>query len=221
VTLGISQGSTTSTESSIVYTVGTGNKLLLLSKDASNALLSGHAIQQANVAYSESGFTGSSVYHRFHTTAVTSQVYDDVRVGQYTFNGSGGVSEVRDQNSGGMVDLDIMRTGTYTLASTGYLTISGANSNQPNFYLYGPGSGFGVDGSLGIGFYTLLEQTAPSGGFSASALAGTRFVLGTVSPLAYSVNPTNNYPQTECGTIDFGSGGTLTGTTDTVQAPGS
>jgi len=221
ITLGITQGSNTATVTFIAYAVGAGNKLLLLSTDASNALLAGQAIQQANITYSQSGFTGSSVYHKFHTTSVTAPVYDDIRVGQYTFNGAGGVNEVRDQNSGGMVSLDLTRTGTYTVSSSGYLTISGLNTNTPNFYLYGPGSGFGLDGALGIGFYTMLGQTVPSGGFSASALAGTSFALGTVSPLAYNINPTHNYPQTESGTLQFGSGGMLTGTTDTVQAPGS
>jgi len=222
LTLAGSQSGQTQTINAVVYVVGTGNKLLLITSDASKGLLAGQALQQTQSTFQTSDLSGGAVYREVRTTSPSSPpLYDDVRVGRYGFNGSGQVGEIRDENAGGTITLGTTKSGTYTVSSSGYLTLTGTNSNAPNFYLYAPNAGFGLDASGGVGFYTMTAQNAPSGGFSASTLAGNTFSFGTIAPAAYSTSgSSNNYPQIEIGVADFAAGGTVTGTTDAVQAPG-
>jgi len=205
----------------VVYVVGTGNKLLLLSNTASSygtPLLAGQAIQQTQTSFTASSLNGGAVYREIRTTAPsTPPIYDDVRVGQYSFNGSGGVNETRDENSGGVLTLDATASGTYTVSSSGYVSIAGLNSHPPNFYLYAPNAGFGLDASSGIGFYTMLAQNPPSGGFTNATLTGD-FSFGTIFPTAY--NASSTYPQVLTGTAVFSGVSAVTITEDEVIAPG-
>jgi hypothetical protein len=205
----------------IVYVVGTGNKLMLLSNTASSSapLLYGHAMQQTQTSFTASSLNGGAVYREIRTTAPsTPPIYDDVRVGQYSFNGSGGVNETRDENAGGVITLGSTATGTYTVSSSGYLSVAGINTHPPNFYLYAPNAGYGLDSSSGIGFYTMLAQNTPVGGFTSSALTGA-FSLGSIFPTAYSAS--GSYPTIVSGAAVFSSGGsTVILTGDQVAAPG-
>lgn len=222
LTLAIQQGDQTKTLNFVTYLVGTGNKVLLLSTDASVALLAGQADQQTQSTFLTSDLSGGAVYREVRTTDPASlPVYDDVRIGRYGFNGSGQVSEIRDENSGGSITLADTRSGTYTVTSLGYLTVTGTTSNAPNFYLYAPNSGFGLDASPGVGFHTMLAQTAPGGGFSSSTLTGNSFAYGSIFPAAYATGGPNNYPQLQIGAVSFASGGVLSGSSDSVEAPGS
>jgi hypothetical protein len=222
LTLAVSNGSQTESVSFVVYMIGAAGKLLLLSTDASGSLLVGQAYQQTQSSFQASDLSGGAVYRETRTTSPTSSpLYDDVRVGRYGFSGSGSVGEIRDENSGGVITLAATKSGTYTVSNLGYLTITGTSSNAPNFYLYAPNAGFGLDASGGIGFYLMLAQEKPSGGFATSTLSGSNFSFGTIAPVAYNVSSSSNpYPVIQTGAVIFDSNGTLTGTSDSVAAPG-
>ena len=222
LTIAIVQGEETKTISFVTYVLATGSKMVLLSTDSSVALLAGQADQQTQSTFHTSDLNGGAVYREVRTTNPESlPVYDDVRIGRYNFNGSGQVGEIRDENAGGTITLADTRSGTYTVSSSGYLTVTGTNREAPNFYLFTPNAGFGLDASPGVGFHTMLAQSAPGGGFSASTLSGNSFAFGTIAPAAYGTGGASNYPQTQVGAVTFVSGGVLSGNSDGVEAPGT
>jgi hypothetical protein len=204
----------------VFYLIGTGQEFVTLSTGTgSGGVVTGTGLRQTTTSFTASDVTGSAVYRANGTTnPTTTPVGDDVRVGQYTF-GSSSVAETYDENSGGTISLDQTASGTFTIASNGYLSLSGVSGNA-NFYLYSQDSGFGVDASNGAEFYYMEQQAAPSGGFTTAGLAGSTFSFGTIFPAAYNSSGSNSYPITEAGVVSFGSGGALTGTEDRVTAPG-
>ena len=213
----------------IVYTLGltSGNNLLMLGAGTGNngGMFVGRAVQQSQTTFTSLG--ASSVFREIKTTNPASvPVYDGVTVGQLTWTSTsstaGTLSGIADENAGGTISLANTGSYAYTLTPSGYLTLSG--SNPSHYYLYAPGSGFGMDATVGIDFDVMQAQTVPSGGFSASTVIGNSFAAGTIYPAAYntSLSSSNgNYPQIEADALTFNSAGTLSGTSDGVEAPGT
>jgi hypothetical protein len=149
---------------------------------------------------------------------------DDVQIGQFGLNGSGGISYIADENDGGTITAPSgFASANYSVSSLGYLTITNAGNHPASFYLYAPGGGFGLDGSSEVGFWYLAPQTVPNGGFTSSSLSGS-FGAGTVTPVAYSTSGAGNtsgssYPQMFDAAVSF-SPGTVSLTQDQVKAPG-
>jgi hypothetical protein len=209
----------------ITYVVGTGNKLLMLSSsNQTEPLLSGQAMLQTTTSYTTANVKATGVYRADGTTDPTqAQVNDRAEVGQLSFDGSGNASVVDDANSGGNIKTPASGgtgTATYAVSSTGYLTLNaGAGNTAPNFYLYAPGSGFGLDASTGVKSYYMAAQTVPAGGFTNSGVAGS-YSFGTVSPTVYHVSGGgSSYPQILEGTVALASGAEAVAI-DLVSAPG-
>ena len=223
-------GSGSSAASFVTYVAGNGNMLLLLSADNINTgtLLFGRAQQQTMTSFTTANVQSTSVVGGIgaayvSTSSTTGTLVDDVTIGEVNINGSGGLSVILDQNSGGTITSTTTGTGTYTVSSLGYMQVSGVGNHSPNFYLYAPGAGFGMTGDPKLTTLSLLPQTIPSGGFTTSSFSGN-YALGTIPPVAYSasgagVTSGNAFPYVTDGTIVAGAG-TLSLTQDDTQAPG-
>lgn len=214
-------GSGASATPFVIYLVGTGNEVLILSADNVNTgtLLVGQGMQQTTTSFTAASLNGPSVFREIGADANNSPVTDDVGVGQLSFNGSGAVSGLADMNDGGILSGPNTLSANYTVSSIGYVQVSGGTGKHPpNFYFYAPGSGFGLDGSGSVDLYFLSAQTVPSGGFTNASLTGS-YAVGTLDPAAYNGTGSNQYPQILDATVTFGSG-TLSITSDNVSAPG-
>jgi hypothetical protein len=223
-------GSGSSSASFVTYVAGNGNMLFMLSADNINTgtLLFGRAQQQTTTSFTTANAKATSVLAGIGAAFVSSgssggNLVDDVTVGQVSFDGSGGLGVVLDENSGGTIKTTMTGTGTYTVSSLGYVQVAGVGSHSPSFYLFAPGAGFGLTGDPKVTTMDLLPQTIPSGGFTSSSLSGN-YSLGTNPAVAYSasgagVTSGNAFPFVMDGTIVAGVG-TLSLTQDQDQAPG-
>jgi hypothetical protein len=203
----------------VIYPVGTGNKLFLLSLSDvnTNTLFSGEAIQQTASSFTTANVKSTSVFRSSGADPSKSPATDFVQVGQLSLDGNGNLSATLDANDGGTVSGPSISTATYSVSPIGYLTLGNTGSNPPRIYLSGPGSGFALDSSQSVSLYYLAAQTVPSGGFTATSMSGN-YAIGTISPAAYS-NGASQYPQIFDGFVSF-SPGTVTITEDAVSVPG-
>jgi hypothetical protein len=204
----------------VFYVVGTGGKLLMLTADNVNTgtLLSGQAIQQTTTNFTTANAKASAVFRSSGNDPSASPATDDVEVGQIVFDGAGNVTALVDENDGGTVTGPQAQSANYSVTSIGYLTLTNTGKHAPAFYLYAPGSGFGLAGNQSVPLSYLQAQTVPSGGFSSSSVSGS-YAVGTITPAAYNSGGTQQYPQLLSATVSF-SGGTLSITSDNVNAPG-
>jgi hypothetical protein len=208
----------------VTYVVGSGNQLFLMTFNASTngtgPLLIGTAIEQTTTTFTTASVKGTSVVWSDGTTDPTvSPIKDQVHISQLSLDGSGNQTLTLDKNTGGTVSGPTVNSGTYTVTSAGYLTISGGNG--PFFYLYAPNAGFGLDNQTSVDAYTMVAQTIPSGGFTTSSLSGN-YALGTLFPASYNATATSSVktnPQVLTGQGDFTTG-TFPLTNDSDTAPG-
>ncbi|MBV8629913.1 MAG: chitobiase/beta-hexosaminidase C-terminal domain-containing protein [Silvibacterium sp.] len=203
----------------VIYPFGNSDRFFMLSSATSNnQLLVGQANQQTTTSYTAAGLKGTAIYRSNGTTKPTSgaALAESVEVGQVSFDGNGGVSITYDQNDGGAIALDQQGQNTYTVSSSGYLQISGGK-HPPNFYLFAPGSGFGLQGDGGVHFYFATSQPVPASGYTNGFLANNSYAYGSLYPSAYSAS--GDYPTTEAGAVTFESGGVLQSIQDLGRAP--
>ena len=218
----------------VVYMTGNGTQLFLLSQNASSSattpLLAGKALIQLTSTYTTASVAGDGVFRGNGTTDPNSPPLADAgEVGQFTFDGAGNATFIADSNTGGNISpaSSNVHSGTYTVSSPGYLQIGGG-SNAPNFYLFAPGGGFGLDNTNNVGFYYMVPQTIPSGGFTNANLSTNltgSYALGTVFPSAYNISNMllengAQYPSIFSAEINFTSGA-FTVIQDAVEAPGT
>lgn len=215
----------------VFYVAGSGTniKVLLLSASNINAdtVLLGQAQEQTTSSFTTANVKGPAVLLGIgadNVSSTSTPLYvDDAVVGEVNLNGSGSISVLIDENDGGTIESTVSGTGTYSVSSLGYVTLSGVGNHSPSFYLYAPGAGFGLTGDTGVQFLYLQPQTIPSGGFTDTSISGN-YALGTIPPVAYSANGTgttsgNPFPSVTEGTLVAGTS-TLALTQDQNQAPG-
>jgi hypothetical protein len=211
----------------IIYEFGSGNGFFMLSSSNinSNTLLAGYAMQQTQTNFTTSNVAAKGAFREDGLDVSSGSGVDSAQIGQLGFDGSGNLTYISDQNDGGGVTTASgVLNANYTVTSLGYLTVQNAGANGvPNFYLYGPGAGFGLDASNAVGLWVMSRQTG-AGSFSTSSLSGG-YAVGTVTPLAYSssgagVSSNSPYPSVFDATATFNSG-TISLTQDEVQSPGT
>jgi hypothetical protein len=215
----------------IFYVVGSGSKLMLLSQSSTGSLplFAGEADQQTVTSFTTTNAAGSGIFYAVGATYLggtgSSTIYGDKgQVGQLTFSSSGTATFLVDVNSAGTVTTASgFSSASYTVSSLGYVQLPGAGSQQPNFYLYAPGAGFGLDSSNSANFFVLSPQTG-AGAYTTSSVSGN-FGIGTVYPAAY--NPTgtdttsgDQYPGVFSASANFNSSGTVSLVEDQIIAPG-
>ena len=206
----------------ITYEFGNNYLFLMSANDSVNPLLLGNATPQTLTTFTTANIKGSGV---FRSDGAPSATADDMQVGVLTYNGSGTITFIADENSAGTITTpSAVQSANYAVSSLGYVTISGAGSNTVNFYLYAPGGGYGTSSSNEVDFWTMVPQTVPSGGFTSASLSGA-YSAGTVPTASYSTSGAGTsgaqaYPQVADLWLSFGSG-TLSYTQDQDQPPGT
>ena len=232
--INVTYQSSTYTLPYVIYEYGNGTGFVMLGSANVNSgvvgLEAGYAVQQTLTTFTAAAAAGAGVFRADLPTGDTGSgtgfvgngLADNDSIGQFTFSSGGVVTYVSDQNSAGTLTTAANgnATGNFTVVSPGYLTLQNAGNQPPNFYMYAPGGGFGLDSSGG--FWAMVPQTIPVGGFTSASLSGA-YGVGTVDPLGYSNTGSplggGPYPNVFIATGTFGSG-TVGLVQDTDYAPG-
>jgi hypothetical protein len=228
-TISLTRPSSAGTINLIAYVVSS-SKFFLLSADpafgntGTNDLLSGTAMQQttSNGNFSLATLNGISVLRSeaLAVSATTGLVAPDVKVGLYTFNGSGGVTLSADENNGGATN-KLALSGDYTVAPNGRVaaTVSSGlggcinciGSGTSYFYLTGQNQGFLMDFTASAAAGSLEPQTATA--ITAASFKGA-YAAGSLAPLSRQANYieaviTSTGSGSASGTADVNAAGTL------------
>ena len=158
----------------LVYYILASNKLFVLSTDARSStipLLSGEVRGQnlPGGGFTNSSLSGSVIFSFEGVVQNTGSV----AVGETTFDGSGNLTGILDQNDGGTMVLNTAFTGTYSVFSDGRATIPSPTSIQPQgLYLQDTNRGFIMEAA---GREVTIGEIRPqaAGPFSAASLSGT------------------------------------------------
>ena len=197
------------------FYVVSGSELLFIETDTCDSGIctfkggiSGEALQQSGGPFTASSLNGSAV---FNLTAAGNGTATggSVAVGMQTFDGTGNLTGIADQNKNGVITSNQAFNGTYgvdtdDLGRGEISLISGAKPHS--FYVISPGKAFVMDtDSYGAGMFE------PQGGepFGNASISGN-FVLGTL-PWAFNwvFSPVS-------GVVNANGSGGLLGTSDGV-----
>jgi hypothetical protein len=136
-----------------IYVVS-ASELFLVSADVlngGNPLLSGSALQQSGAPYSNSSFSGHSV---FYQTGVSGG-NPDVSVGLLTYDGHGTITVQFDENAGGTVQIWNTLTGAYAVSLDGRTILNLVNSqthqaSTATMYAISQNTAFIMDSSASV-----------------------------------------------------------------------
>jgi hypothetical protein len=136
--------------------------------------ISGEALQQSGGPFTASSLNGPAVFNL--TAAGSNATGGSTAVGQESFDGTGNVTGVKDENSNGVVTSGQAFDGNYTVDADGLgrgaIVLGGV---QQSFYLASPGRAFVIDtGSYDEGTF----DPQNGGPFNDASVSGT-FALGT------------------------------------------
>jgi hypothetical protein len=161
----------------IIYVVSSTDVLVLGSDNqTNNSLFAGELLKQSGTPFSANPLSGAYVGYQSSlgfTTAGTS------RVTLLLLTASGnGISGTQLRNDGGSFQSKSLSSITYSVTSTGRMTITGG-TNQPIFYLVSANQAFFVNGNTNVdtGFF----QSQTGGPFTNSSANGA-YAFGTIDP---------------------------------------
>jgi hypothetical protein len=227
-TISLTKPSSAGTINLIIYVVS-ASKFFILSADpafgntGTNDLLSGTAQQQttSNGNFALATLNGTAVFRSqaLDTSTTTGLYYPDVKLGLYTFNGSGGITLSADENAGGAAS-KLTLSGDYTVSANGRATatlssglggcINCVGSGTTYFYLTGLNQGFLMDFTGPAAAGSFEPQTATS--ISAASFSGA-YAAGTLVPLSQAnyieAVLTSNGTGSVTGTVDINNANTL------------
>ena len=187
------------------YVVSAG-ELLALTMDplSSSGILSGSILSQKSVSFTNHSFNAPSVL--YDTGYSKSGLRPVAEVGLLSPDGNGSLTMSLDENTNGSVLSYQSTNGTYSVASTGRVTVNNwaASASSPIHYLYlvGTNRAFLLSTGPEVGFgFVEPQAVAPSGGFTNATLQGT-FLSGTLPPAGSSL-PNASAQGTLDGTSKF------------------
>lgn len=162
----------------IIYVVSSSEFLILDNDDQTqNSVFGGSALLQSAASFSANPLSGNYVGYQsgLGSTSGTSSVT------LFLLDASGtGISGTQLRNDGGSFQSKSLSGITYTVASSGRMTITaGGGSNNPLFYVVSPSQVFFLssDTDVAAGFFQ-LQSGSP---FTNSSASGT-YAFGTVDP---------------------------------------
>jgi hypothetical protein len=176
-TLDFTPAGTGSTVVTTVIYVVSSTELLVLDSDnqTNNSLFAGELLKQSGTPFSANPLSGAYVGYQssLGSSAGTS------RTTFLVLNASGtGISGNQLRNDGGGFQSKNITGITYSVASSGRMTVNGG-TNQPIFYLVSASQAFFVNGNsvVDTGFF----QSQTGGPFTNSSASGT-YAFGTIDP---------------------------------------
>lgn len=174
-TLALKYGGAATASNYVFYVAGT-NQIFLLSIDTGgkggSAVMSGRALlRPSSISFGSGTLKGNSVFIDQALTKTTSTQYDHrlIQAGILDWNGSGSYTEDYDQNDAGDVSVLQTASSTYSVDSSGRVTINGASPSIFG-YLVDTNEGFAVGGNLGVS--SMYFESQATGGFSLASFSG-------------------------------------------------
>lgn len=198
--------------SNFAFYVVSASELLFIETDTcqsgictSKGGISGEALQQSGGSFTTASLNGPAVFNL--TAAGSNATGGSVAVGQETFDGSGNVTGIKDQNQSGVITSDQTFNGTYAVDTDGLgrgtIALGGV---QQSFYLVSAGRGFMIETSSYNEGKFELQSGAP---FNDASLSGN-FILGTLPwPFNWTFSPAS-------GVMSATASGGLLGTSDCI-----
>ena len=175
-----------STTDLTAYVVSAKEIFAVSSDPVSSGSAGGRILSQTSTPFSNSSFSGKAVFYSSGVNTANPTTESSSDIGIFTPDGAGNVTEVHDQNNGGLLTISASVTGmTYAAAANGRLVFTGGNGFI--LYMVDTNKGFLFDpgGTLGLGFVE-SQAAAPVGGFTNASLSGT-YAAGTVPPAVSGV----------------------------------
>jgi hypothetical protein len=160
----------------VAFYVVSANKMLIVSaeKAIDPLVFIGQALKQFGGPFNNGSLSGTSVF-----TTTGAGALKSVAGGLGTFDGSGTVTLLQDNNDTGIVTLSAATSEAYSVSSNGRATETAAGSAASVLYLVSPGEGFflNTDVNGAVGFF---EPQSP-GPFTDSSISGS-FSFGSLPP---------------------------------------
>ncbi len=180
-----------------VYAI-TASETVAIEIDSGGALYVINSLRQSGGSFGQGSFNGSAV-------GLGSRIHDgdqnQALVVLAASSGNGNISFTEDINSGGVITLNDLGTGTYQITSNGRADITFTDESQVICYLVATNEAFCINaipapGSNDHGAQVIFlePQVIPSGGFSAASFSGQ--YLGGSLPQYYSTE-TGVYTQVD------------------------
>jgi len=203
----------TGTSHYVFYLAGT-NQILLLSTDTGgkggSSVMAGRALMRpSSISFDNGTLSGNSVFTDQELTNTNSSQYNNrlIQAGIFSWNGTGQYNETYDENDAGTVSLLQSASSTYSVDSSGRVTISGTTPSKFG-YLVDTNEGFAVSGNLGVS--VLYFESQATGGFNLASFSGDY----SEGSLGYEFE----VEKASSGEVNADGSGSLTGNIDT--APG-
>ncbi len=138
-------------------------------------LVSGQIVQQQGLTYTDSDLNGVSVLASQGLDTSCNPACADAQLAFVTWNGSGSLSAMLDENDGGTVSSSGSGSGTtYSVGSNGRVPISGGGGHSPIFYLTGKNAGFAIDsGGSKVQFGSMVAQSGSN--FNNNSISGNYY----------------------------------------------
>jgi hypothetical protein len=174
--------SDTTAVNAYIYVVSANEMLLVSSgtRSSSVAIFAGTAYKQSGTPYSLSSASGTSVLYNSKASSNGTTLNSTVQLAIVTKTTTGTFTFAGYNNGGGSISTPSSNSGsgTFNVASNGRvtLTVAGSGNNQvPVFYLFSPGSAFGVFSGNGADDGLLESQ-------STTSVSNGAYVDGTIDP---------------------------------------
>jgi len=159
----------------VFYVVDSGELLMMEADPASSSLLAGRVLAQTQGgSFNNLSLNGNAIigYQAIDGSATPAGI---VSAGIFDSAGNGSATVSLDQNDAG-TESTVNHSGTYSIAFSGRVALSGFGTHSPVFYLISPNTGFvlGTDDSVSFGeFYPQTGSTFTSGSINGSYTGGS------------------------------------------------
>jgi hypothetical protein len=187
LSLELSQGGGTKQAVNFVFYMAGAGQMFLLESDAATGSeslgsMTGRAYLRTASTFNDASLSGNSVFIS-NGLSINGQILGPkTQAGILKWDKSDSTaSGAIDVNEDGHVTLapDNTFSSNYSVDPEGRATFTGAGGSAPVFYLVGPNSGFGVEANTAVDASEIFNQSAPSGGFTATSLSGG-YAMGSI-----------------------------------------
>ena len=198
----------------VMYVVSASEVLILGSDDQTqNSLFAGELLQQSTSSFSANPLSGAYVGYQ---SGLSTNVVGAGRVTLILLTASGtGISGTQIRNDGGSFQDKAITGLTYSVTSSGRMTVAGGGTGSPIFYLMSASEAFflGGDNHTETGVF----QSQTGGPFIGTTLSGS-YAFGNIDPVDSSKNDSSGIaafasPNLDVTEDDNGSGSQTVGGT--------
>jgi hypothetical protein len=171
---------------SVLYVVSSSEALFMTSDpQTTNTIVAGEALKQSGTPFTTNPLSGAYIGYQSGVVTTTTPATSRTTLLLLTASGTG-ITGTQLRNDGGSFQSKSIGTGiTYSVASSGRLTVSGGGGTGPIFYLVSPNQAFILNGNTTVD--TGFVQSQTGGPFTNSSASGT-YAFATVDPQDLNVS---------------------------------